>query len=515
MVDRCYLRTVLRSASPLFFLALLTLAQAGSGQTSGSNREPKYTLQVGAFATIEEAKDSLSKLNAKKIGGFISRVPSSPDFPYKVGVGKFKTNREAIAFATFNLQPEGILYFVARLNALETPRAPTSNSEARPMGQAEQQAAEDKKEQEGALLGAWGGAKPYLSKRGIEVDAVYKFDLVRNYSGGLDQKATAIGNFNLKTGFDLEKMGLVKGLRLNLYGLANHGNPATEFVGDSFATSNIQSPDGVRLFETYLEQNVDEHIQVSVGLRDLCAIYNVSATAGEFINSTFALSPSFSQTGRNGPSVYPKASLAANAKYVSANSFYFQTGVFNALAGDPNHPHSTEINASNREGSLMVYETGFSKPEGDGSYKFGAGAWVYTKNQDRIDGLGEHQNAGYYFIADKKISQVASAFVKYGIAQPSVNKFENSTEVGVTLTGIIPKRGSDVLAFGVGYSKATEDYKTANASTSGEAAIELLYKIDITRGLKIIPDFQHIVHPGLDPNVKDAQVGTLRIELGF
>lgn len=484
----------------------------------------KYTLQVGAYTSVEEAKRVLVTLNSKKIGGLLFRMKSSEQYPYKVFVGQFKTNREAKEFASFNLEPEGIAYFVAPLSssdmialemAQESSRAPASSPESRPMGQAQQRAEEEKGEQEGMLLDEWGGAKPYFSKHGIEIEADYKLDLIRNFSGGLNQKGTVIGNFDVKTGFDFEKMGLVKGLKLHLYGLANHGDPATEFVGDSFATSNIEAPDGVRLFEAYLEQNVDEHFQIAVGLRDLNAIYNSSATAGDFLNAAFGISPSISQTGANGPSIFPVTSLAANVRYEATNSFYFQAGVFNALSGDPSHVHSTEINASNRDGSLMIYEVGFAKPEGNDSFKFGAGSWVYTKDQDRIDGSGTHQNAGYYFIVDKRFSGLFATFLKHGMAQPKLNTFESSTEVGLTLTGMLPKRGSDVFGIGYAYSKASEDYKTLNSSTSGEAAIDVLYKIKVAPGLSLTPDFQYVIHPGLDPNVKDAQVGALRVQLDF
>jgi porin len=391
-------------------------------------------------------------------------------------------------------------------------RAPASVTEARPMGQAEQKTEEAKEEKETGLLGEWGGAKPYLSNHGIDVYAGYKFDMIRNFSGGVEQKGTVLGNFDVKTGFDLEKMGLVKGMKFHVYGIADHGNSASDFVGDSFATSNIEAPSGFRLFEAYLEQNVDEHFQVAVGLRDLNAIYDSSSTASEFLNGAFGVTPSLAHTGINGPSIFPFTSLSANAKYESPNSFYFQTGVFNALAGDPNHPHSTEINGSAREGYLMMYEAGFSKADG---CKLAAGAWVYTKDQDRIDGNGTHQNGGYYVIADKKFSNLFSSFVKYGIAQPNVNVFRSTGEAGVTFTGLIPKREDDELGFGVAYGQASGDYKATVSSDSSETAYELFYKFEVMPGLKLIPDLQYIDNPGLDSSIKNAEVGTVRIEIEF
>ena len=51
------------------------------------------------------------------------------------------------------------------------------------------------------------------------------------------------------------------------------------------------------------------------------------------------------------------------------------------------------------------------------------------------------------------------------------------------------------------------------ATTAQETAIELTYRLPVTRWLTFQPDVQYIVNPGTDPDIDDAIAIGLRFEL--
>jgi porin len=48
-----------------------------------------------------------------------------------------------------------------------------------------------------------------------------------------------------------------------------------------------------------------------------------------------------------------------------------------------------------------------------------------------------------------------------------------------------------------------------------ETAFEGTYLIQVGNSVAVQPDVQYVVHPNTDPNVRDAWVFQLRLELGF
>ncbi|MGE4133261.1 MAG: carbohydrate porin [Bdellovibrionales bacterium] len=374
-------------------------------------------------------------------------------------------------------------------------------------------AAPDVAEDPPGLLGDWGGAKSSMEKVGIKVGLAYKADTMSNMSGGLKRGTAYLGNVDLETEFDFEKLVGAKGLTLVLYGLGNHGGTPSTYVGDSQVTSNIEAKSTFKLYEAYLQQAMDDRFFILLGLRDLNADYYATETSGYFINSSFGISKSISQSGVNGPSIFPTTALALNFKYNSPNAFYFQSGIFNAQAGDPAQPYGTQITNATHEGHLMIWETGWSKDE----CKTAIGGWTYTKESAAQDSStdGPHRNYGYYLLFDHHLTKNLTAFVRWGIASPTVNQFEAAQEFGLGYKGLFPSRDEDFLGLGVARTQVSEAYERVNASEVSETAIELTYQFHFPRGIMIQPDIQYVMNPSVTSTTKDATVGTLRFEVEF
>lgn len=351
---------------------------------------------------------------------------------------------------------------------------------------------------------------------GLDISVNYKADWVNNLSGGLERKSLFLGNLDVILDLDLGKAAGAQGLNFIIYGLGIHGGNPSEFIGDTFVTSNIEAIDTFKLYEAYLIQALDDRTSILFGLRDLNADYASSPSSALFLNSSFGISEAFSQTGVNGPSIFPNTALALNFKYESPSGFYFQTGGFNATAGDPSRPYGSHITFHGENGYLLVCETGKIKKQEERLQKLAIGSWSYTKEVESIDpAQNSRSNYGFYGLIDHPITKYLSVFLKHTTTTPRNSNIHHATEIGLQWDGPIATRRQDSVAIGVAQARASSDYQIKNDSDAEEVALEVIYKVDLGNGLEILPDFQYIVNPGLNKQIEDAQVATLRIKFSY
>jgi porin len=366
------------------------------------------------------------------------------------------------------------------------------------------------------ILGRSRKIRGWLLENGYEIGLGYKLDYVKNLSGGIEKRGEYLGNLDLKLNMDLEKIALIKGLKLSLYGLFDHGNDPSEYVGDGLGTNNIESPNTSKLYEAYFEQSIDDRFTLLFGIHDLNADFYASDTSAVFMSGAFGVSPSLSQTGVNGPSIFPQAALALNLKYQSENSWYFKNGIFNATAGDPNNPKGTHVTTSPANGYLMIWETGFTKSDEKTTYKYSLGAWTYTRESVSKNTLNPNgNNSGWYLMADRKLTDNLSAFIKYGTADKDFNMYASCAELGVNYSGIISSRPEDILALGYVHAKVSEDYQTIDSLKASESLVELAYKVKIMDGIYLMPDLQKVMNPSAVQNRENATVGSIRLDMTF
>lgn len=378
------------------------------------------------------------------------------------------------------------------------------------------QAASVPQEEPKTLLGSWGGAKSGLGDAGIDINLRYRADLIRNVSGGKEIRGAYLGHVDLSADLDLDKIFGLSQTSLFVYGIADHGDHPSEFVGDSFATSNIDAPSTGKLYEMYVSRKFSEQFVILAGLRDLNADFYATESSGAFINSAFGVSPSLAKTGFNGPSIFPTTSLAVSTKYTAENSFYFQSAVFNGRSGDPNSKYGTQIYSGTDQGLLLIAETGVNRSNGGYRTKIGLGSWTYTKQSDAIDtNRTAEDNSGFYAMIDQSLSEHIAVFGKIGTASEVVSQFRTAYEVGALASGLFESRPDDQFGVGLAYAQASSDYATVNSKDEYEIAHEVFYRATITDGLAVVPDVQWIVNPGLDPALENAVTIGTRIEFQF
>lgn len=377
------------------------------------------------------------------------------------------------------------------------------------------QAAEEEKDM--GLFSDWGGVKSSLAQKGIDLNVVYKIESVSLLAGDPPKKSTSLGNIDITADFDLEKLGGYEGWNIFLYGLGNHGGSPTDIVGDSFGTSNIQAPSTFKLYEAYFKKSVSAQFSGLFGLRDLNADYYVTESSKTLLNSAFGISPALSQTGPNGPSIFPVTAPTLSFQYKTTNEYYIQAAIFNAVAGNPNHPDGTHVHNTLDQGTLSILEAGFLPQENVSSTKCALGVWSYSEKIEQFDtSLRKKANNGVYFLFEQGLSEQVNAFLRAGTAEKSMNTFSVATELGAGFTGLFAARPDDILTIGVAYGEASSKYRSFyGIETKNETVYEVAYTMPVYRGVYLTPDFQYIVNPGLDKDSKAAQVGSLRAEIHF
>ena len=101
-------------------------------------------------------------------------------------------------------------------------------------------------------------------------------------------------------------------------------------------------------------------------------------------------------------------------------------------------------------------------------------------------------------------------FLQYGSAQAEVSEMTDHVGGGVTWTGLLPDRDTDMLGLGASWVRLS---RQADFRHGYELALELFYSIPLTDWAVLKPDLQYIVHPAGGRG--NTLVGTLRIELSF
>ena len=361
---------------------------------------------------------------------------------------------------------------------------------------------------------------------GVTFDVVYTGEPIRNLTGGRKTGGTYLDNLDLQLSADRGSIVGIPGISGLLYVIHNNSSEfSSDYAGDAQGVSNIDAPRGTRLYEAWLDwANPAGRISVRAGLYDLNSEFDSVETGGLFLNSSHGIGPDFSQTGLNGPSIFPVTSLALRVRTALGAGGYGQFALLDGVPGDPGDPGSNEIDLSHEDGALVVAELGWA---GDDWRKLAVGAFTYTGDFARLadpEGPPDDGNAGWYAIADRTVwrreSTALAAFLRIGQAEERFNPFKTYVAFGASLAGFSGTRPDDELGLALAMARTGSDFKASRQldelnTDSHETAIELTYRAPVSGWLTLQPDLQYIINPGTDPQQDNALTISLRFELSY
>ena len=383
----------------------------------------------------------------------------------------------------------------------------------------------------GILHPANAAAGTETSASAVEWVVQYTADVFHNARGGLRTGTAYLDYAEFAIGYDAART--TGGGTLRLYASVAHVNRTTfsdAYAGDSLVASNIDSDHAPGLLEAWVDWEFDARGPGSlrVGLYDLNSEFDAVESRGLFLNSAYGIGQDLAQTGANGPSIFPTTALAARVAWSPDPRWQLQAAVLDAVPGDPDGQDHSRFHLSRTEGALWIAEVVADA----GPVRLSVGHWRYTRPFETwtaADAGSESQpqgrSAGTYANAELASRGMPGdgeprwrAFLRVGTADDAVNVFDRYLATGIVRRNDWPgTRGSQ---FGLAASQASVGAPfRAHRSRQGlatdrhERNLELTWRVPLGERIVLQPDLQYVVKPGAEPEVRDALVVGLRVDL--
>ena len=363
---------------------------------------------------------------------------------------------------------------------------------------------------------------------GLSVSLGYTGDLRRNTTGGVAVGTAYSDLLDLGASWTTNSLFSDTRFTTNLSVMHLGGEDISgEFVGDLHGINNIEGPDAWHLYEFWSEFSFGGRANTSLrlGLLDLNADFDAPVTSSLFVGSPHGIGTEFSQTGGNGPSVWPVTGLGIRVAGEWNENLRWRVGAFEGTPGDDQEDSFAVFDVGRGEGSLLIGELEYASERFN---KLSLGLWSYTADFDRLDAdlvtdaHNEHGNQGVYALVDVKVAEVGAARIdaslRAGVADARFNAIDEYLGAAIVASHPFESRPDDAIGLAVAYGRTGDLYRSVQAlvgvpSASAETSWELTYRAPITGWLALVPSVQFVSHPGADLSLDDAWVVGLRFEL--
>lgn len=347
----------------------------------------------------------------------------------------------------------------------------------------------------------------------LTFEALETVDFWRNTEGGLKVGDTTLNKLRLSATFDGARAGL-PGWRAHVQVFRTNGESLSGGrLGDIQTASNIEAYSVTRLMDAWVERDFAKGL-VRVGVQDLNLDFDSIDTAALFINSSHGIAPDLSQTGQNGPSIFPEGALAVEGIWNPTFKLSLKLGVFDGVPGDPAHPKAfVAVKLSRADGALVIGEADYKPAAGT---VLALGAWGYTADFDRIapGARPEHGQTGAYGFAQVQLNTHWSGWVRAGVADDQINPIGGYLGAGVVRTGVFSRAG-DQFGFAIAHAMLGDPIRRRDGVPAAETSFEATYALQIRPWFTLQPDVQYIVHPASQPGLPNALAVGLRVIVDF
>ncbi len=390
-----------------------------------------------------------------------------------------------------------------------------------------------------SVTGDWRGYHQSLVNKGVFFNVNYTSDYFANTQGGISNKSVYLDNTDITLSLNMETLANWNKTKFNFYVLGNNGGSPSELVGDIQTLSNIDAYDTWKLYEAWIQKELFQgKLSLLAGLYDVNSEFDSIDAGGLFLNSSHGIGPDYSQSGKNGPSIFPTTSLGLRIKVMPDERYYFQFALLDGVPGDPDKPDGTSIKFQKQEGLLLSSEWKYFFEKSNTSLlnatNVAVGGWYYTGEFEHVsaeehvdDPISQRGNYGIYVLAEKKVlsrknspDQGLSIFTRFGFADPDVNQFRYYFGGGLVYDGLIPGRRDDQTGLAIATVNNSERFIAScfhdgESIDSYESSIELTHLFELPTFVSLQPNLQYIINPSMDKNVKNALAIGCRFNILF
>jgi len=363
---------------------------------------------------------------------------------------------------------------------------------------------------------------------GLAVSMGYTGDLRRNTTGGLAVGTAYSDKLDLGASWTTNNLFSDGRFTTNLSVMHLGGDDISgEYVGDLHGINNIEAPDAWHLYEFWSEISFGGRSNTSLrlGVLDLNADFDTPVTSGLFVGSPHGIGTELSQTGGNGPAVWPVTGLGIRLAGQFSEGLHWRVGAFEGTPGGDEEDSFAAFELARGEGSLLIGELEYMS---DRVNKFSLGTWSYSAAFDRLDaGLTtgpqtQHGNQGIYALVDLPLANVGPARIdgslRAGVADARFNAVDEFLGATLVVSQPFASRPDDAFGLAVAYGHTGDLYRAVQAmagipAAGAETSYELTYRAPVTGWLTLAPSVQFVSNPGADLALRDAWVVGLRFEL--
>lgn len=359
----------------------------------------------------------------------------------------------------------------------------------------------------------------------LDASVEFSSDIVHVVGDDVHDRTFYLDNLSLTLDADLDQLLGWAGATAHFNLQNNAGGMPNAPAGTLQGLNNIEvGRQALRVFELWLQQDLDARSTVRVGLYDLNSEFYATEPAGLFLNPAFGIGTELAATGSGGPSIFPSTALAVRVDRKLDDRVVARLAVLNATArtvGDPGG-----IDVSFDEGVLMVAELALV-----GRTAASVGVWGYSRSQDDIhavDSDGEplrRKARGIYVMADHSLTDpdapfAMRAFARLGFSDGRTTPFRGGWQAGVAISRPLAARPDGTLSIGASQAWLAGGFRATLAddgidSVAAETVFEVTYADQLAGWLTIQPDVQLVLNPGGERHRRPVIVPGVRIAVAF
>lgn len=410
------------------------------------------------------------------------------------------------------------------------------------------------------LFDDWGGLQPTLQSRGINVQFNALTEFGANVSGGTHSASSFANQIGFSTDINWERLAGITGLSTHTIIVNRSGSNVSRSFGDNLLpVQEIYGAGGnvaFHLVSVYAQRTIDQgRLDFAFGRMNVENDFASSSLYCGFMNNALCGDPKSLPGGDIGHSAYPDATWAWRAIVKPTPDTYVKSGVYEVnqgLYGDKFFRTGFRFDTSQDSGVYLPVEAAWlprlGPDEMPGHYKLGFGYDTSSTYKDFSNALAAAGVPGFltrtrtgnvqvWALADQMLVRngpgddngliALAGFIRN---DPNNTQYAHQYFAALLDHGIWDARPQDCLGIlftyvgvsdrlaavqGIERSLGLPLSNNATGVQSHEMLLEVNYDIHVYRGVHFQPDFQYILRPNAQANIRDAAVFGFRARVEF